>query len=186
MANYKFETITSNDGRLRRLKGLASIQTRDLGRIRTLAKILLAKVDQLPRKEDELAILDALYTTVFVRYRRCFNASMRGAGLERLHVPQEYLELHDFLLTKANTVYAHAIEEKNSLAYQVDSDSGEKKGISPITEDDIYPLNSSALNSLIELIDVLSKLVLEKQKEIQANHLLQPTPPRRDAARRRG
>lgn len=169
MANYILKKIDLVSKKLRRYLGLDSIQQRDLSKIKIIIEVLLEKIQSLPGTQKDVVILEALYTSLFIKYRRCFNSCNRGAALGGDHIPEQYKDLHEYKLDKANNYYAHATIEQNEAADQIDSETNEVRGIATVIVDDLHQLNQNSLERLKSLIDILLLGIQDKKSQIELN-----------------
>ncbi|MCK5306265.1 MAG: hypothetical protein KAJ66_03960 [Candidatus Omnitrophica bacterium] len=172
MANFKLNKIKTTNKKLLRLSGLTSIQNRDLERIKKICQILLKKIkDEIfPKNLTKVVVIDALYTAIFIKYRRCFNSTTRNAGLNKKHIPKKYVKLHEYIINQATKIYAHAFQEQNELAYQVNTETNKIHGISTISKETLYPLNEKYLKELCDLVDGLISNVNKWQDEIKKDN----------------
>ena len=178
MANIILKKIKTPDLKIVKHAGLDSVSI-DLTSIQQIIQILLKKTDikDLLKDKDGLTVNDALFTTLFIKYRRCFNSTGRNASLSKKHIPKEYVELHEYILCKATEWYAHVFDFQVECHMSIDEDKNELRGLNSTHTSVLFPLNKEALALLDELLNYLQKFIREKQKKIKAasNKALQGT-----------
>lgn len=167
MTNYAYKKIESKDEKYKKYAVLTSIELRDLERIKILANIVLDYLNKRPETLSlkECAICDACYTTIFIKYRRCFDSSRKKSQLEMKDVPEVYKKLHDYIQNMANKYYAHAVDETNSVFHVINSDTKKITRLDSGITDPFAPLDKRSLEQLCKLVDVfISKIRDEKNK----------------------
>ena len=173
MTNTRLKRIKTNNKIALQHAGLDSIST-DLTHIKDITKILIKQIqkESSPKNMEGIVINDALYTSLFIKYRRCFNKTGRRAGLNKKHVSLNFLKLHEYLMYKANQYYAHAFDIKLEVTVNIDQETNKIKGFGSTEIMEIYPLNKKYLEQLNLLADNLLRIIFEKQKKIKTSNKL--------------